>query len=107
MSALCLLRCDISAVDYAAGDVKIIRRQPTTVGGKPAIELLLKNTGQKDAQNVVITIKAKLGQRDVDTATLSLEKIQVNETVPGTGIFSRIKSHDEYDFLTFAVSFSS
>jgi len=106
VATLFFLRCDISAVDYAVGDVKILRRQQTTVDGQPAIELLLENIGQQDALNVVVTIKAKMGQRDVDITIVKLDKIEVREAVLRTGVFKRIASHEAYDLLTFAVAFS-
>lgn len=102
--AFSLTSCEIRTIDYATGDVKLISKTKTTVSGKPAIRLVIRNTGEKDLFDIIVTVKAKRRQIDLEIETLVLESLQANESVARVVVFRHLEGHDDYDLLTYAVS---
>ncbi len=104
--AFSITGCEISSVDYAIGDVKLISKAKTIVGGKPAIRLTIINTSVIDAFNVTVTVKAKRNQMDIEIKTAIIEKLKPDEIVKRVVVLNNLSKHDDYDFLTYAVNFS-
>lgn len=109
--SICLLPvmigCKIASVDYAVGQVKLVNKIKTTVDGKPAVSLIIRNEGEEDVATVIITVKAKRKQVDLSVQTVVLDRLHAHEVAKRTVIFSNLNSHEDYDLITYAVNFSS
>ena len=103
---LVMISCKIASVDYALGQVNLTNKTKSTIAGKPAISLLIKNEGEKQVWNVLVTVKAKRKQTDISVQTIKLNRLDSLETVERTVIFENLNAHDDYDLLTYAVAFS-
>ena len=103
---LVMISCKIASVDYAFGQVKLTNKTKSTIAGKPAISLLIKNEGEQKVWNVLVTVKAKRKQTDISVQTIELDRLDSLETVERTVIFENLNAHDDYDLLTYAVAFS-
>ncbi len=103
---LVMVSCKIASVDYAIGQVKLTNKTKNTIGGKPAISLVIKNEGEEQVWNVLVTVKAKRKQTDISVQTIELDRLGSLETVERTVIFEDLNAHDDYDLLTYAVAFS-
>ena len=103
---LVMISCKIASVDYALGQVNLINKTKSTIAGKPAISLLIKNEGEEQVWNVLVTVKAKRKQTDISVQTIKLDRLGSLETVERTVIFENLNAHDDYDLLTYAVAFS-
>jgi len=104
--AVFLMRgCGIGAVDYAVGNVRLSQKQKTSVDNLPAVLLTVENAGQAAADDIVVTVKAKQAQKDIDTAVVRIESLPAGSSVTRTAILRRLKSHADYELLTYAVSY--
>ena len=103
---LVMVSCKITSVDYAIGQVKLTNKTKNTIAGKPAISLAIKNEGEEQVWNVLVTVKAKRKQTDISVQTIELDRLDSLETVERTVIFENLNAHDDYDLLTYAVAFS-
>ena len=103
---LVMVSCKIASVDYAVGQVNLTNKTKSTIAGKPAISLLIKNEGEQQVWNVLVTIKAKRKQTDISVQTIELDRLDSLETVERTVVFENLNAHDDYDLLTYAVAFS-
>ncbi len=103
---LVMVSCKIASVDYAVGQVNLTNKTKSTIAGKPAISLLIKNEGEQQVWNVLVTVKAKRKQTDISVQTIKLDRLDSLETVERTVIFENLNGHDDYDLLTYAVAFS-
>jgi hypothetical protein len=104
---LVMLSCKIASVDYAVGQVNLTNKTKSTIAGKPAISLLIKNEGEEQVWNVLVTVKAKRKQTDISVQTIKLDRLDSLESVERTVIFENLNAHDDYDLLTYAVAFSN
>ena len=102
-----LIACEISSIDYAVGEIELAAKTPTMVDDRPAIRLVIKNTGTTVKTDVVITVKAKKNQEDISTITIKLNSIKADEQVERYAVFGNLRAHDDYDFVTYAVSASN
>jgi len=103
---LVMIGCKIASVDYAVGQVKLTEKTKRTIDGKPVISLLIKNKGEEQVWNVLVTIKAKRKQTDISVQTIKLDRLDSLETVERTVVFENLNAHDDYDLLTYALAFS-
>ena len=103
---LVMISCKIASVDYALGQVNLTNKTKSTIAGKPAISLVIKNEGEQQVWNVLVTVKAKRKQTDISVQTIKLDRLDALESVERTVIFENLKGHDDYDLLTYAVAFS-
>ena len=103
---LVMISCKIGSVDYAIGQVKLTNKTKSMIAGKPAISLVIKNEGEEQVWNVLVTVKAKRKQTDISVQTVELDRLGSLETVERTVIFENLNAHDDYDLLTYAVAFS-
>jgi len=103
---LVMVSCKIASVDYAVGQVNLTNKTKSTIAGKPAISLLIKNEGEEQVWNVLVTVKAKRKQTDISVQTIRLDRLDSLETVERTVVFENLNAHDDYDLLTYAVAFS-
>lgn len=103
---LLLLGCEITAVNYAVGDVEILDRTKTEVEQKPAVRVSLTNSGQDTVFDIELTVKAKRNQKDVDVVAQRFSRMTAGDTVSTTLVFDHLAGHQQYDFLTYAVNFS-
>ena len=103
---LVMFSCKIASVDYAVGRVNLTNKTKSTIAGKPAISLLIKNEGEQQVWNVLVTVKAKRKQIDISVQTIKLDRLDSLETVERTVVFENLNGHDDYDLLTYAVAFS-
>lgn len=101
-----LMGCDIQAIDYAVGDVRLVEKMPLIVADKPAIKLVIENKGDGDASDIVVFIKAKKEQVDLEELKVGVEFLKSGARAEKTAIFRHIGTHDEYDLLTYAVTFT-
>ncbi len=104
---LVMVGCKIASVDYAVGQVNLTNKTKSTIAGKPAISLLIKNEGEQQVWNVLVTVKAKRKQTDISVQTIKLDRLDALESVERTVIFENLNAHDDYDLLTYAVAFSN
>ncbi len=104
---LVMISCKIASVDYAVGQVQLTNKTKSTVAGKPAISLIIKNEGEQQVWNVLVTVKAKRKQTDISVQTIKLDRLDALESVERTVIFENLNAHDDYDLLTYAVAFSN
>ena len=104
---LVMISCKIVSVDYAVGPVQLTNKTKSTVAGKPAISLVIKNEGEQQVWNVLVTVKAKRKQTDISVQTIKLDRLDALESVERTVIFENLNAHDDYDLLTYAVAFSN
>ncbi len=100
------ISCEISAVNYAVDDVEILGKRKITLGTRPAVEVELRNSTEAPVYDVTITVKAKKNQRDVAQSTSTFTQIAASQTEKSVLVLSALKDHTDYDFLTFAVTFS-
>lgn len=100
------LTCRFSAVDYATGDVQLRRKTKTSVEGKPAIALEVVNTGAEAVNDVEVIVNAKNDQHTLQSVSIFLDHLNAEESVEATAVFDSLRSHNDYDLLTFAVKFS-
>ncbi len=103
---LAVISCKITSVDYALGQVNLTNKTKSTIAGKPAISFVIKNQGEEQVWNVLVTVKAKRKQTDISVQTIKLDRLDSLETVERTVIFENLNAHDDYDLLTYAVAFS-
>ena len=103
---LFMVSCKIASVDYAVAQVNLTNKTKSTIAGKPAISLLIKNEGEEQVWNVLVTIKAKRKQTDISVQTIELDRLDALETVERTVVFENLNAHGDYDLLTYAVAFS-
>ena len=103
---LAMISCKIASVDYAVGQVNLSNKTKSTIAGKPAISLLIRNEGEEKVWNVLVTVKAKRKQTDISIQTIRLDRLDSLETVERTVVFENLNGHDDYDLLTYAVAFS-
>ncbi len=104
---LVMVSCKIASVDYAVGQVNLTNKTKSTIAGKPAISLVIKNEGEQQVWNVLVTVKAKRKQTDISVQTIELDRLDSLETVERTVVFENLNAHDDYDLLTYAVAFSN
>ncbi len=104
---LVMVSCKIASVDYAVGQVNLTNKTKSTIAGKPAISLLIKNEGEQQVWNVLVTVKAKRKQTDISVQTIELERLDSLETVERTIVFENLNAHEDYDLLTYAVAVSA
>ena len=97
--------CKITSVDYAQGNVRIISKVKTTINEMPALHLALRNEGEEAVFDVVVTVKAKKDQIDLDVVRAIVDKIDARETVNISIVFQKLGGHSDYDFLTYAIDF--
>ncbi|MCG8605994.1 hypothetical protein MJD09_13505 [bacterium] len=97
--------CKINSINYALDEVRIISKVKTTLEEQPAIELTLKNEGESEVFDILVTAKAKRNQEDIDQAVGQVAKIGPDQTITLQLIFNEISSHKDYDFLTYAVNY--
>ena len=103
---LVMVSCKIASVDYALGQVNLTNKTKSTIAGKPAISLVIKNEGEQQVWNVLVTVKAKKKQTDISVQTIKLDRLDALESVERTVIFENLNAHNDYDLLTYAVAFS-
>ena len=103
---LAVISCKITSVDYTLGQVNLTNKTKSTIAGKPAISFVIKNQGEEQVWNVLVTVKAKRKQTDISVQTIELDRLDSLETVERTIIFENLNAHDDYDLLTYAVAFS-
>ena len=101
-----LTTCKFSAVDYAVGDVQLASKTKVTIDGNPGVQLTIVNSGDETVTNVLVTIKAKRGQRDLEIQTIALSELRAGAETVATAVFRTLTSHSDYDMLTYAVAFS-
>lgn len=99
--------CDIQAIDYAVGDIKLVEKKQVVVGEQPAIKLVIENTGKQEVSDIVVTIKAKKEQLDLEEVKVRLDLLKAGERVERIAIFRHIVSHRDYELLTYAVAFTA
>jgi len=104
MVTILLRTCNISSINYASGDIKVIKKTKTEINERPAILLTIKNVGEIPATNIELTAKAKLNQRDKDFAVIKLTRLEPSESIEKAVVFKRLQSHQDYELLTIAVS---
>jgi hypothetical protein len=102
---LLITTCKINSINYALDEIRIISKVKTTFDEQPAIELTLKNEGEEEVFDILVTAKAKRKQEDIDQAVGQVAKIGPDQTINLQLIFSQISSHEDYDFLTYAVNY--
>ena len=103
---LLIVNCKIASVDYAAGQVKLANKTRSTIDGKPAISMMIKNEGDENVWNILVTVKAKRKQTDISIQTIKLDQLYSLESVERRVVFEDLDGHEDYDLLTYAVSFS-
>ncbi len=104
--AFVMMNCRIASVDYALGQVRLVNKTKNTIDGRPAISMKIRNEGEEQVWNVLITVKAKRKQTDISVQTIKLDILDSFETVAGTVVFENLTEHSDYDLLTYAVAFS-
>jgi|GEM_PF-2287258 len=100
------LTCDITAVNYAVDKVEIVDRTKVVVDQHPAVEIALRNATGDVVYNVKVTVKAKKNQRDLDLSSMTIRRMSIDKVERSVLVFEHLQDHADYDFLTFAVSFS-
>ena len=103
---LLITTCKINSINYALDEVRIINKVKTTFDKQPAIQLTLKNEGQAEVFDILVTAKAKKKQEDIDQAQARIAEIGPDQSISLRLIFSEITSHEDYDFLTYAVNYA-
>lgn len=101
---LLLLGCKVSAINYAQGDIRITGTTKVVVAGRPAIEVSLTNVTEIARRNILVTVKAKRNQNDLDVAQTTIPIMEPGATVEVLLTFENLAGHAAYDFLTFAVT---
>ncbi len=102
-----LQACDIAAVNYAVNEVQLLEKSPVLIAERPGIKLTISNQSEATVYDVKVTVKAKKNQDDISVILVKLPELKAAESIEKTALFGNLRSHEEYDFLTYAVSFSS
>ena len=109
-ATLILISCEnygITSVDYSSGQVRLTNKTKSIIDDKPAISLTINNESETLVWDILITVKAKRKNVDISIQTIELNRLDSLETVERTIIFENLNTHDDYDLLTYAITFSN
>ncbi len=101
---LLLQGCKVSAINYAQGDIRITSTTKVVIGDRPAVEVRLTNAAEIPRRNILVTVKAKRNQNDLDVAQTTIPIMEPGATVEVLLTFENLTGHSAYDFLTYAVT---
>ena len=101
---LLLQGCKVSAINYAQGDIRITSTTKVVVDNRPAVEVGLTNAAEIPRRNILVTVKAKRNQKDLDVAQTTIPIMEPGATVEVLLTFENLTGHAAYDFLTYAVT---